>query len=87
MRLSELLRQPDFIDAGVKIVANWKTTDSEYLVLGRPEQSALPVPLSGNTHLVTVTPTDRNPEISYPEELTIRRRLGLRTPPIQRGAR
>jgi hypothetical protein len=80
MRLSELLKLDDFKNAGIEIIGNLRTTEREYFVLGRSGQSAFPI--TRNTHLVDVTGENRDPEISYEEELSIRRRLGIRIPPF-----
>jgi hypothetical protein len=85
MRLSAVLRQPDFIDGNIEIVKKLKTADAEYVVLGRRGQTAWPSPLEDNTHLIFVTDEDNDPDVSSYEELTIRRRLGLRVPPIRRS--
>jgi hypothetical protein len=82
MRLSELLRQKDFVDEKIEIITTYKTANGEYAVLGRQGQPAFPIS-PGTTHLIEITPEDRDPEVTYPEELSIRRRLGLRTPPFR----
>jgi hypothetical protein len=82
MRLSELLKHPDFLDEKIEIVATYKTSECEYAVLGRQGQPLFPIS-PGTTHLIPLAPGDRDPDISSFEELSIRRRLGLRLPPIR----
>ncbi|MGA2422311.1 MAG: hypothetical protein ABSG69_19715, partial [Candidatus Acidiferrum sp.] len=64
----------------IEILGAYKTLASEYVVLGRQGQPILPIS-PGTTHLVPVTPDDRDPDIPSFEEHSIRRRLGLRLPP------
>jgi hypothetical protein len=80
MRLSELLEQDDFRKAGIEIICNYKTDQHEYAVLGRHGQPTFPG--IGTTHLIEIAPDNQDPEIPHHEELSIRRRLGLRTPPF-----
>jgi hypothetical protein len=82
MRLSELLRHQDFIDAKIEIITAYKTLGGEYLVLGRQGQARFPIS-PGTTHLAPIAPDERDPEIPSFVELSIRRRLGLRTKPFQ----
>jgi hypothetical protein len=79
MRLSELLQTEDFKKAGIEQIGFIKTLQGEYAVLGRSGQPAFPV--AGTTHLIDVV-DEKDPEVSYVEELTIRRRLGVKIPPI-----
>jgi len=85
MRLSELLKQEDFKNAGIEIISFYKTTRSEYAVLGRRGQPAFPG--AGTTHLVEISEADRDPEIPRAVELSIKRRLGMKIPPFRTSAR
>jgi hypothetical protein len=80
MRLSELLKLDDFKNAGIEIIGNLRTAEREYVVLGRSGQSVFPI--TRNTHLINIGSENQDPEISYEEELSIRRRLGIRIPPF-----
>jgi len=80
MRLSQLLQQDDFQKQQIIIIGRLKTDYGLYAVLGRRGQTVMPI--QGNTHPVQISEADPDPEISRAEELSIRRRLHVRIPPI-----
>ena len=80
MRLSELLQQEDFKKHEIAIIGRLKTEYGVYAVLGKRGQKIMPI--VGNTHPIEISEDDPDPEISSAEELSIRRRLDLGTPPI-----
>ncbi len=40
MRLSDLLREPDFKKAGIEVIGKWKTVKGSYVVVGPAGQPA-----------------------------------------------
>lgn len=83
MRLSEVLRQDDFQKLNIVIIGILKTDYGIYAVLGRAGQKLMAIEPGGYpTHPVAITEADPDPEVSKAEELSIRRRLGVRLPPL-----
>jgi hypothetical protein len=83
MRLSAVLEEEDFKNAGIQIIGTWKTETAEFLILGPRGQSVFPINLALQ-HPIEIINNNRDPDL-YPEEIaSIRRRFGFGRPFIVR---
>jgi hypothetical protein len=74
--LNDLLSQPEFRAAGITKIGNWRTTITEYVVLGPAGEPVFPIDME-KQHPIAMKDGNENPEVSEPEAESIRRRFRL----------
>jgi hypothetical protein len=77
VRLSDLLREPDFKKAGIEVIGKWKTVKGSYVVVGPAGQPTLPIDPQLQHPIPMKSEDDTDPEVDALEAASIRRRFGL----------
>lgn len=76
MLLSDLLEQPDFKAAGITKIGNWRTTRTEYVVLGPAGESSFPIDIE-TQYPIAIRDGNENPDLDDVVVESIRRRFRL----------
>jgi hypothetical protein len=74
--LSDLLKQSDFRAAGITKIGNWRTTTTEYVVLGPAGEPVFPIDLE-TQHPIAMKDGNENPDLDDNVVESIRRRFRL----------